>query len=137
MKKIGFIILVLIFGVYLAGCGKKQPSSEQLMQQEPMSMETLSTMGTEAKAPVAQETATPLEPKLESLPPSGPYKPAINEIQTALKNAGYYTGKIDGKTGPKTNQAIEEFQKANSLKVDGKVGPKTWNLLSKYLAEKK
>jgi len=66
------------------------------------------------------------------LPPQGPYKPTGIEIQTALKNAGFYTGNIDGKIGPKSKKAIEDFQKANSLKVDGKVGPKTWEAMSKY-----
>ena len=56
------------------------------------------------------------------------------DIQTALKNAGYYTGNIDGKIGSKTGSAIEAFQKDNSLKVDGVVGQRTWNLLSKYLS---
>jgi peptidoglycan hydrolase-like protein with peptidoglycan-binding domain len=76
---------------------------------------------------------TASEPKLEPLPPSGPYKPTDKEIQAALKNAGYYTGAIDGKIGPKSKKAIEDFQKANGLKVDGKVGPKTWAALSSYL----
>lgn len=55
------------------------------------------------------------------------------EIQTALKAANFYTGKIDGKVGPKTKRAIVEFQKAKGLKPDGKVGPKTWGELEKYL----
>lgn len=137
MKKALFIILALALGTSLWGCGKKQ---EELTQ-EPMSMETLSTLTTtetkampemkpEVAAPVA---ATQSESKLEPLPPAGPYKPTASEIQTALKNAGYYTGSIDGKIGPKTKKAIEEFQKANSLNADGKVGPKTWAVLSKHL----
>jgi peptidoglycan hydrolase-like protein with peptidoglycan-binding domain len=52
-------------------------------------------------------------------------------IQKALKNLGLYTGPIDGKIGPKTKEAILEFQKKNNLTVDGKVGPKTWALLQK------
>jgi peptidoglycan hydrolase-like protein with peptidoglycan-binding domain len=71
--------------------------------------------------------------KLEPLPPAGPYKPTAEEIQTALKNAGYYNGAIDGKLGPMSKKAIEEFQKANGLQVDGKVGPKTWLALSSHL----
>ena len=42
-------------------------------------------------------------------------------------------GSVDGKLGPKSKKAIEEFQKANGLKADGKVGPKTWEALSKHL----
>ena len=55
------------------------------------------------------------------------------QIQTALKNAGLYTGKIDGKLGPASRKAVETFQATNGLKVDGKVGPKTWATLEPYL----
>lgn len=61
------------------------------------------------------------------------FKPAARDIQTALKNAGFDVGTIDGKMGPKTRQAIKEFQKAKGLVPDGTVGPKTWTQLSKYL----
>ena len=60
-------------------------------------------------------------------------KPTKIEIQTALKNAGYYAGVVDGKFGPQTKKSVEEFQAANTLKADGVVGPLTWNLLKKYL----
>jgi peptidoglycan hydrolase-like protein with peptidoglycan-binding domain len=55
------------------------------------------------------------------------------ELQTALKNAGYYDGAIDGKIGPRSRKAITDFQAANKLKVDGVVGPQTRAALSKYL----
>lgn len=54
-------------------------------------------------------------------------------IQTALKNAGYYTGSVDGKIGPQTKEAIREFQRTHGLSADGKVGPKTWTQLAQYL----
>ena len=54
-------------------------------------------------------------------------------IQTALKNAGYYTGSVDGKIGPQTKQAVKEFQRTHGLSTDGKVGPKTWTQLAQYL----
>lgn len=59
-------------------------------------------------------------------------KEHTKEIQTYLKNAGFYTGKIDGIKGRNTKRAIKEFQKANGLKVDGIVGKKTWEILSGY-----
>jgi hypothetical protein len=55
------------------------------------------------------------------------------QIQTALQNAGLYSGAVDGKIGPVTKRAIEEFQKNNNLQVDGKVGPKTWAAMDRYL----
>ena len=60
-------------------------------------------------------------------------KPTVERIQEALKNAGLYTGTIDGKMGPKTQKAIEDFQSQNGLAVDGKIGPKTWAKLSSHL----
>jgi murein L,D-transpeptidase YcbB/YkuD len=57
------------------------------------------------------------------------------DIQIALKNAGYYNGRIDGKIGKNTKRAIREFQKANGLKADGKVGSKTKDLLLQYLKQ--
>ena len=56
------------------------------------------------------------------------------QIQTALKNAGLYAGKIDGKLGPASKRAIIAFQQNNGLKADGKVGPKTWAALEPYLS---
>jgi len=60
-------------------------------------------------------------------------KSTPKRIQTALKNAGYYPGSIDGKIGPQTKQAVKEFQRTHGLSVDGKVGPKTWTQLAQYL----
>jgi peptidoglycan hydrolase-like protein with peptidoglycan-binding domain len=54
-------------------------------------------------------------------------------IQTALKNAKFYSGPIDGKIGPEARQAVIAFQKANKLRPDGRVGKKTWKLLKNYL----
>ena len=84
--------------------------------------------GATVAAPGAESTA-----ELPPLPPQGPYKPTSKEIQTALKNAGYYTGEVDGKIGPLTKKSIKEFQAANNLEADSKVGSKTWAVLSNYL----
>ena len=59
-------------------------------------------------------------------------KAEIREIQTLLKNAGYYTGRIDGVKGRVTRKSIREFQRANGLSADGIVGPKTLEALSRY-----
>lgn len=54
---------------------------------------------------------------------------APQEVQTALQNAGYYSGNIDGKIGGKTIEAVKQFQRDNNLKVDGIVGAGTWTQL--------
>ncbi|MCX5698154.1 MAG: peptidoglycan-binding domain-containing protein [Candidatus Omnitrophica bacterium] len=58
------------------------------------------------------------------------------QIQTALKNAGYYQGVLDGKMGKKTRKAVRGFQKANNLHADGRVGKDTWMILKDYLEKK-
>ena len=140
MIKIVLVISVFVLAVSFYGCGKKQQALEDM--QQPMSMETLATMNTasvnEPKVfePKVDAVSTPVstsQAKLEPLPPAGPYKPTVNEIQTALKNAGFYSGTVDGKLGPNTKKAISAFQKSQGLVADGKVGPKTWDILSKYL----
>ena len=62
-------------------------------------------------------------------------KDRIEKIQQALKNAGFYKGDIDGKSGLKTKSAIKAFQKSKGLIADGVVGQKTWNELSKYFKD--
>lgn len=63
-------------------------------------------------------------------------RPTPKMIQIALKNAGYNPGRIDGKMGKQTCDAIEAFQKANNLPADGKAGKETWNLLVQHLYQK-
>lgn len=67
-------------------------------------------------------------------PKAAKSKEEIKEIQSCLKNAGFYDGKVDGIKGGGTRKAIREFQRANGLTPDGVVGPKTWELLSKHTA---
>lgn len=49
----------------------------------------------------------------------------VKEIQSALKNLGFYIGKIDGLFGPLTEEAIKNFQASKGLETDGQVGEKT------------
>ncbi|MBL7197480.1 MAG: peptidoglycan-binding protein [Candidatus Omnitrophica bacterium] len=58
--------------------------------------------------------------------------PSNEEIQSALKNAGFYNGKIDGQIGSETRKAIKEFQRQNDLRVDGIIGRNTWETLGKF-----
>ena len=49
----------------------------------------------------------------------------VTEIQTKLKNWGYYDGTVDGVFGSGTEKAVKKFQQKNGLTADGKVGPAT------------
>jgi len=82
---------------------------------------------------VVNKESEPLVEDLAMPAAQAPETPDPVSIQTALKNANFYNGDIDGKVGPKTKAAIKEFQAKNGLSSDGKVGPKTWSLLKTYL----
>jgi N-acetylmuramoyl-L-alanine amidase len=49
----------------------------------------------------------------------------VREIQTRLKNWGYYTGAVDGVYGSRTVAAVKYFQSKNRLTSDGIVGSAT------------
>lgn len=94
---------------------------------------------------IKPEELSPTPPISEELKENKPQEVSIQlapdeatknrQIQTALKNAGYDPGVIDGKIGAKTKTAVKDFQTANGLKADGKVGAKTWAKLSAYILE--
>jgi peptidoglycan hydrolase-like protein with peptidoglycan-binding domain len=147
-----FIILAIVLAaaipMALCGCkGKTQPATEEVVvetmatesvpQPDAMLAPQAQTAVAEPSASVAKETIPPtaaLGQAPKALPAAAvPVPDRGKDIQTALKNSGFYTGAIDGKIGPKTKSAIMEFQKAKGLKPDGRVGPKTWAELEKYL----
>ena len=57
----------------------------------------------------------------------------IKQVQWALKRAGFYQGKIDGRFSRNTKIAVRAFQKSKGLNPDGIVETKTQEELNKYL----
>lgn len=83
---------------------------------------TISSAPTQGRS--ASETSRPSARSSE--------KPNTDEIQRALKNAGFYQGAVDGKMGPQTREAVREFQRIHGLQEDGVVGKATWAKLRTY-----
>jgi N-acetyl-anhydromuramyl-L-alanine amidase AmpD len=54
-------------------------------------------------------------------------------FQTALKRLGFYVGAIDGVAGPKTVEAVRQFQTKYGLVVDGVVGVNTKGKIKEVL----
>lgn len=67
--------------------------------------------------------------KVEALSKYGSKGEEVKQIQTKLKNWGYYNGSVDGIYGSKTTEAVKYFQRKNGLKVDGIAGEKTLKAL--------
>lgn len=53
----------------------------------------------------------------------------VRQIQTRLKNWGYYAGSVDGIYGTQTKNAVIYFQRKNGLSADGIAGPATLSAL--------
>lgn len=53
----------------------------------------------------------------------------VSQVQTILKNQGFYNGAIDGKFGSATETAVKAFQRDRGLTPDGKVGTLTLKAL--------
>lgn len=62
---------------------------------------------------------------IETLSRVGSRGDEVKQIQTKLKNWGYYSGNVDGIFGEQTRQAVVQFQKKNNLTVDGIAGSQT------------
>ena len=73
------------------------------------------------KAPATAASATAPAPALGLDPDKA--------LQQALKDKGFYKGKIDGDIGPMTKEAIKAFKVANKLAADSVVGGKVKQLL--------
>ncbi len=56
----------------------------------------------------------------------------VKQIQTKLKNWGYYSGNVDGIYGSATLSAVKYFQRKNGLTADGIAGTKTLQALGIY-----
>lgn len=147
MKAARAVIFVFLISVIAFGCSRKQEVSGvngMGIEGEDKDIVTQTITSPEVVEPLTQptapaQTAQPIQ--VEAIPAQTAAAVPLEtegiernkQIQIALKNANVYFGEIDGKIGPLTRKAIEEFQKTKGLKMDGKVGPITWGELQKYL----
>jgi peptidoglycan hydrolase-like protein with peptidoglycan-binding domain len=61
----------------------------------------------------------------------------LRNVQTALKNQGFYYGDVDGASSPETTSAIRRYQIRNGLEVTGTLNPETLTALGLVAAHKK
>ncbi len=134
--------------LFLAGCAtaRKKDAQLQELQSHVSSLESElekkeerikglegELASVETKPTMNQGYMETTAPKKAEEPKGTASRMSAKQVQTALKNAGYYKGPIDGKLGRKTRKAIKAFQKAQGLKADGRIGKRTLLRLKKYL----
>jgi peptidoglycan hydrolase-like protein with peptidoglycan-binding domain len=85
-----------------------------------------------AAAPATQAAARPAVTAQEVAAPTlrrGATGSLVVRLQKILQLRGTDPGVADGRFGPRTQLAVQAFQRANGLKTDGIVGPITWRAL--------
>ena len=75
------------------------------------------------RAPAPSPTATPPQARRKLRP--GDRNADVKALQRRLEELNYDPGKIDGKYGPATQQAVWAFQKVNRLKIRSTLGERT------------
>jgi peptidoglycan hydrolase-like protein with peptidoglycan-binding domain len=136
VKQAGVFGLILSM-VVLSGCAtvnKTELSNQELRNKISVLEAQLSEKDNEINS--LKEMAAKNEPATMESADQAAGVLDVKQIQTALTNAGYFDGVIDGKMGKKTRRAIRAFQKANNLHVDGRVGKNTSDVLKEYLNKK-
>jgi len=74
-------------------------------------------------------TFPPAPPAVKPLLRRGSRGPAVMELQRKLNGVSGAGLVVDGDFGPRTEQAVRNFQAFFKLGTDGIVGPKTWGML--------
>lgn len=69
--------------------------------------------------------ALPADPDTPELA-NGSSGTEVSAMQQPLKNAGLYSGPIDGIFGPNTEAAVRAYQSSRGVTSDGIVGDETW-----------
>lgn len=86
----------------------------------------------QANIPVSFSGRKSKAPKLSTLM-LRPGRLRIQRFQMALKNGGFYNGRVNGLLGGTTRRALIRFQKQHGLLANGKTSAETWTQLQPYL----
>lgn len=71
------------------------------------------------------ETTSPAQQGMQATAPEHLSQTQLKQVQQKLKAENLYKGKIDGRMGPDTKQAIEQFQQKNNLQQTGQLDQQT------------
>jgi peptidoglycan hydrolase-like protein with peptidoglycan-binding domain len=85
--------------------------------------------GTSSKSEISGSEGKGMEGGKESRSAGKWSKDKVKAVQEALKTKGFDPGEPDGVVGPKTSQALRDFQKSQNIQVTGRIDDKTASAL--------
>jgi peptidoglycan hydrolase-like protein with peptidoglycan-binding domain len=107
-----------------------QKSGSENRVQKPTDPPMSGGQSTPGQAGVSRSEGTGMQSGTERRTAGGQWsKDRVKAIQEALKTKGFDPGTADGVVGPKTNQALRDFQKSNNLQATGRIDDKTASAL--------
>lgn len=79
----------------------------------------------QGKPPLAKGERTMAQQTMQEAPPAAASARLVRNVQGELQAQGVDPGPLDGIWGPRTHQAVREFQEANSLEATGQLNAPT------------
>jgi peptidoglycan hydrolase-like protein with peptidoglycan-binding domain len=133
------VAILLVAAAFLAGAcggggGSETGSTDTGVASQTGTIETQPATTQETTGQTAPKVQVPVPKPGEAIGPQSPPDQVLL-LQKALKELGYKVGKPDGTWGPKTQKAVQKFQKKHKLAADGLVGPKTAKAINKDLQQ--
>ena len=129
----------IILGASIKPKATPEPTAEPTPTPTAEPTPTPEPASTPTPTPTYEPTATP-KPEAENKNSAAVSWPTLRkndsgenvaQLQEALAELGYLSGKIDGNYGTNTVEAVKAFQKANGLTADGTAGENTQKMLSR------
>jgi peptidoglycan hydrolase-like protein with peptidoglycan-binding domain len=85
--------------------------------------------GTSSRSGMSRSEGTGMQAGKEGRSAGKWSKDKVKAVQEALKTKGFDPGEPDGVLGPKTSQALRDFQKSQNIQVTGRIDDKTASAL--------
>lgn len=111
--------------------GSSEKSGSESRAQKPTDPPVSSSQqpGTSGKSGMSRSEGTGMQAGKESRSAGKWSKDKVKAVQEALKTKGFDPGEPDGVLGPKTSQALRDFQKSQNIQVTGRIDDKTASAL--------
>lgn len=134
-------VAIVTFGGLLAGCGTA-PSDQAAPRSESSPSSSVTTQSAASASPSQSATPSPTPMPTKSAKPKAKAKKAkpilakgdkgdkVRELQSRLKQIGWYAPKITPTYDGTTVEAVKGFQDKREVKATGAVDKKTWSLLT-------
>src|SRR5262245_7608506 len=125
------LIVIVVVALLAFRGGNSSAPTEPTTTTQPTTTPTTTT-------PAATVPANPPPPTPALILPAGILRPGatgadVKTVQRALARAGHSPGPIDGIYGPKTEQAVADFQRSAGIPADGHYGPQTKQALEQHI----